>query len=66
MEDFQENGSLVPFADFGNVTFTRAEATTSSGSKVGPSGAVIIDLEQSKKVLTSVSTSSATVSINYI
>ncbi|KAJ6576837.1 peptidase A4 family-domain-containing protein [Mycena sp. CBHHK59/15] len=30
VEDFEENGSLVPFANFGTVSFTGAKATTSS------------------------------------
>ncbi|KAK6086456.1 acid proteinase [Seiridium cupressi] len=56
VEDFSSGGSLVPFADFGTVTFTDASATTSSGT-VGVSGATIIDIEQSNEVLTDCSTS---------
>jgi len=66
VEDFEEGSSLVPFANFGTVTFTDAEATTVSGSTVGPSGAVIIDLEQNSQVLTSVSTSSSSVTVSYV
>ncbi|KAE9392879.1 hypothetical protein BT96DRAFT_959221 [Gymnopus androsaceus JB14] len=51
VEDFEEcegdNCSLVPFADFGTVMFTGAEATTSSGT-VTPADATTIDIEQSK------------------
>lgn len=65
VEDYEEGSSLVPFADFGTVTFTNAEATTSSGT-VGPSGATIIDIEQSNKVLTSVSTTSSSVTVSYV
>ena len=65
VEDFEENGSLVPFANFGTVTFSNAVATTSSGSTVGPSGSTIIDIEQNNQVLTSVSTSSSSVTISY-
>ena len=64
VEDFEEGSSLVPFANFGTVTFTGASAGTSSGS-VGPTGADIIDLEQNGRVLTSVSTSSNSVTVTY-
>ncbi|KAJ7508239.1 peptidase G1, partial [Mycena galericulata] len=66
VEDFEEDGSPVPFANFGTVNFTKAEATTSSGYKAGPNGAIIIDLEQDRKVITSVSTSSSGVTISYL
>ncbi|KAI0057445.1 hypothetical protein BV25DRAFT_1902681 [Artomyces pyxidatus] len=65
VEDFEEGSSLVPFANFGSVTFKDASATTGSGSK-GPSGANVIDIKQSNKVLTSVSTSSSGVTISYV
>ncbi|KAE9396581.1 hypothetical protein BT96DRAFT_958154 [Gymnopus androsaceus JB14] len=68
VEDFEEcegsDCSLVPFANFGTVEFTGAAATTSSGS-VTAAGATIIDIEQSK-VLTSVSISGSTVTIEYV
>ncbi|VDC06724.1 unnamed protein product [Peniophora sp. CBMAI 1063] len=64
VEDFESNGGLVPFANFGTVTFTGASATSSSGS-TGPSGATIIDIEQSNKVLTSCSASSSSVTCSY-
>ncbi|KZT63531.1 putative aspergillopepsin, partial [Daedalea quercina L-15889] len=62
VEDYEEGDSLVAFADFGTVTFTSAEATTTSGT-VGPSGATLIDIEQNNEVLTSASTSSDSVTI---
>jgi hypothetical protein len=58
VEDYEENGSLVQFADFGTVTFTSCSATD-NGSKVGTSGATIIDIEQNNKVLTSCSVPSS-------
>lgn len=65
VEDFEEGSSLVPFANFGTVTFSGASATH-SGSSVGPSGADIIDIEQNNKVLTSVSTTSSSVTVSYV
>ncbi|KAI0038338.1 hypothetical protein FA95DRAFT_1613463 [Auriscalpium vulgare] len=65
VEDFEEGNSLVPFANFGTVTFTGASAGTSSGS-VGPSGSTLIDIQQNSKVLTSVSTSSSGVTVSYV
>lgn len=65
VEDFSEGYSLVPFADFGTVTFTGATAKGSSGT-VGPSGATLIDIEQDGEVLTSSSTTSTTVKVEYI
>ena len=65
VEDFEEGSSLVPFANFGTVTFTGASAGTVSGSTVGPSGATLIDIEQNNKVLTSVSTSGSSVTVSY-
>ncbi|KAJ7700743.1 peptidase A4 family-domain-containing protein [Mycena rosella] len=66
VEDFEEGSSLVPFANFGTVTFTGAQATTASGSVVGPSGSVLIDLEQGSTVLTSVSSGTSTVTVTYV
>lgn len=68
VEDFEEctgnSCSLVPFADFGTVTFTDATAVK-SGSTVTPSGATIIDIEQGS-VLTSCSASSTAVTCTYL
>jgi len=57
VEDFEEGGSLVTFANFGTVTFTNAVATTFSGTTFTPNGATLIDIKQGSTVLTSVSTS---------
>ncbi|KAI0325224.1 acid proteinase [Cubamyces sp. BRFM 1775] len=65
VEDYDENGAMVPLANFGTVTFTGASAGTSSGT-VGPAGATIINMEQGGRVLTSVSVSSSTVTVEYI
>jgi len=64
VEDFQEGSSLVPFADFGTVTFTNAYATGSRG-KVTPSGSTIIDIKQGNKILTNCGTSGADLTCSY-
>ncbi|KAI1845560.1 hypothetical protein JX265_011670 [Neoarthrinium moseri] len=61
VEDFEEGSSLVPFADFGTVTFTDA---TVNGKAI--SSPTIIDLRQSGKVLTSCSASSESVTCSYV
>ncbi|OCK81586.1 putative aspergillopepsin-2 precursor [Lepidopterella palustris CBS 459.81] len=66
VEDFEENGSLVPLADFQTVTFTNCVAKTASES-VGLSGATVIEIEQSGTVLTDVTVeSSSEVQIVYV
>ncbi|ROW08368.1 hypothetical protein VMCG_03267 [Cytospora schulzeri] len=52
VEDFESGLSLVPFADFGTVTFTDCSPSVS--------GSTIIDIRQSGEVLTSCSTSGTT------
>lgn len=66
VEDFQVNGALVPFADFGTVLFTNAVASTSS-QFLDTSGATIIELQDSKgRILTDVTIpSSSEVQIVY-
>ncbi|KAI1787358.1 aspergillopepsin [Ganoderma leucocontextum] len=66
VEDFSSTDGLVPFADFGNVTFTGASAGTVGGTTVGPSGAELIDIMQDDQVLTSVSTGSNSVTVSYV
>lgn len=65
VEDFEQNGALVPFANFGTVTFSNAQATQ-NGQTVGPSGAQIMDIEQNGKVLTQSSDTSNSVTVKYI
>ena len=60
-----KSGSLVPFANFGTVTFTGATATSASGTTT-PAGATIIDIKQDHKVLTSCSASASSVKCSYI
>jgi hypothetical protein len=64
VEDFESGGSLVPFANFGTVTFTGASAKTASGS-VGPGSAILIDIQQNGKVLTQSSVSGSSVTVKH-
>ncbi|KAK3332200.1 acid proteinase [Cercophora scortea] len=67
VEDFEENGALVPFADFGTVTFSGASVTTTSGSTLGVTGADILDIKQNNVVLTDCSISgTSTVICTYV
>ena len=59
LEVYEESGGSIP--DFGTLTIADAYATTGSGS-IGPSGAVILDIEGE----VSVSVSSSTVTIEYV
>jgi hypothetical protein len=64
VEDLSSGGGLVPFADFGTITFTGAQAEQ-NGNTVDTSGAGLIDIEQNNQVLTSSSTSGSTVTVRY-
>ncbi|KAK3936558.1 putative acid proteinase protein [Diplogelasinospora grovesii] len=66
VEDFEENGSLVPFADFGTVTFTGCQVTTTSGGTLTASGATILDIQQNGQVLTDCSDSGSSVTCTYV
>jgi len=65
VEDFDEGGSEVSFADFGTVTFSSCAANTASETLTA-SGATAIDIKQSEEVLTSVSISGSTVTVTYV
>ena len=54
VEDFQNGDSVVPFADFGEITFTGCEARAQNGDVVGLNGAKIIELKQDGKIKTEV------------
>jgi hypothetical protein len=64
VEDFDEGGSEVSFADFGTVTFSSCTAKTASETLTA-SGATAIDIKQNGNVLTSVSVSGSTVTVTY-
>ncbi|RFU26842.1 hypothetical protein B7463_g9495, partial [Scytalidium lignicola] len=66
VEDFESGGALVPFADFGTVTFTGATAVV-GGSTVtaGGDSAMVIHLNQGNGDLTSTSISGTTLTVSY-
>lgn len=64
VEDFDEGGSEVSFADFGTVTFSSCTAKTAS-ENLTASGATAIDIKRNGEVLTSVSISGSTVTVTY-
>lgn len=66
VEDYEEGGGLVTMANFGTVTFTDAYATTSDGGSMDPTGADTIDIMQNNQVVTSVSTSSGSCTVQYV
>ncbi|KAJ7939842.1 acid proteinase [Mycena leptocephala] len=68
VEDFQESTFLIPFADFGSITFTNASATSQSGSKVSPSGcgSHLINMVQGSLQFTSASSAASSVTVDYL
>ncbi|KAJ4482393.1 peptidase A4 family-domain-containing protein [Lentinula aciculospora] len=66
VEDYTQNGGLVPLADWGTVTFVNASASTSANNKLGLEDATVFDIEQFNDIMTSVSINSdSSVSISY-
>lgn len=67
VEDFESGGSLVPFANFGSVTFTDASAKGSSGTVTPGSNSIIIDIkdENSGQILTDCGVSGGQVTCQY-
>lgn len=64
VEDFEQNGQLVTFANFGTVTFTDSVAGYTGGTE-GPAGATLIDIRQNNKVLTQSSLSGTNVVVKH-
>jgi hypothetical protein len=64
--DSEGDVSMVPFCDFGAVTFSDSSARTSRGRTVSPQGAVINDIQQGGPVLTSTKQHSNVVTISYL
>jgi hypothetical protein len=59
VEDFNAGSSQVPFADFGTVTFTGAQAETAGGA-YGVNNAEVLDIQQGGKLLAHVEIESDT------
>ncbi|KAK8908778.1 hypothetical protein QC760_003127 [Botrytis cinerea] len=67
MEDLSIDGSTIGLANYGNVTFSNAYATTKEGKQVGPTGANIMDIETtSNEILTSSSVTEDSVVVAYV
>ncbi|KAL9056015.1 MAG: hypothetical protein Q9162_003194 [Coniocarpon cinnabarinum] len=64
VEDFSSGGNLVPFANFGSVSFTGATATA-GGRRVDTTGSQILEIQQNGRVLTSASASGSGVQVRY-
>lgn len=67
VEDFTSGNSLVPFANFGSVTFTGSSALINGATVTPGSGSsTIIDLENSSgQIITSTTVSGGSVTVNY-
>ncbi|KAA8575272.1 hypothetical protein EYC84_004456 [Monilinia fructicola] len=66
VEDLSVDDGNTGLASFGNVTFSNAFATTKEGKKVGPSGAILMDVETTKnEVLTQSKLSADSVFVAY-
>lgn len=68
VEDFTEGSSLVPFANFGSVSFTGASAVV-GGTTVTPGSApanTIVLVSSSNSALTSTTVSGGTVAVSYV
>ncbi|KAJ5120944.1 Concanavalin A-like lectin/glucanases superfamily [Penicillium bovifimosum] len=63
VEDFTVNNAMAPFADFGTVAFTNAEASDGTHT-YGPSNATVMDIYQGQ-VLTSSSVTERGVIVSY-
>lgn len=64
VEDFSTTSGLVPFANFGTVSFTGCSAVGSTGT-VTPSGATLLDIKQNGVVLTNSVVSGSTVTVKH-
>ncbi|KAJ3828084.1 peptidase A4 family-domain-containing protein [Lentinula raphanica] len=64
VEDYEQGGNLVTFANFGTVTFTNASASTSSKT-LGPNSGIKVNIEQNGKVLTSTNDTSNSVTVKH-
>ncbi|TAQ84537.1 hypothetical protein B7494_g7136 [Chlorociboria aeruginascens] len=68
VEDFESGSSLVPFADFGTVTFTGASAVIGGVTETpgGDSANTIVLVSSSDRTLTDTTISGSSVTISYV
>lgn len=66
VEDFDQNGGLVPFANFGGISFTGASAALVIGGANGPGGATLVDIYQNQVLAeASLGASDSTITVTY-
>ena len=67
MEDYTNYGELVPFANFGSVTFTSATAVASGLGEIGPDRPDVLtyDIYQNYELFTSVTVDGSSVTVTY-
>jgi hypothetical protein len=65
VEDYSSNG-LVPFANFGTVSFTNAGASLSNGQGIGSGNADTIDLVANGQAVTQTTVSNAAITVKYV
>ncbi|KAJ3812654.1 acid protease [Lentinula lateritia] len=66
VEDYTQNGGLVPLVNWGTVTFLNASASTSANKKLGVEDAPVFEIEQFNDIFTSVIVNSdSSLSISY-
>ena len=66
VEDFLQNGNLVPFANFGTVTFENAIVGSQDGGAFTASQGSLVNIDQNDTLLTTTSASGSTVTIKYV
>jgi hypothetical protein len=67
VEDYTQNGGIVPLANWGTLTFDKTSASTSARTLLDLSEATIYDIEQFNAILTSVAfNGDDSVSISYV
>ncbi|GJE96332.1 peptidase G1 domain-containing protein [Phanerochaete sordida] len=66
VEDYEENGSLVPLANFGTVEFDTITAITTAGDYFGNDNATQFDIQQTKTLTKVTFPDTGTVSVTYV
>lgn len=66
VEDQSAGGKLVPFANFGSITFTDAVAKTADGRVLTPASGDLLEIEQGEKRLTSCGLDGSELTCHYV